>query len=194
MRPGSQIRCPGSLPGLQVINPTPRCRLMIDLTASHHGFGDIKLPPSRLSGPRGRAWPVGSGSSRRVRRRSNHTVDRRPGVCCPRPGEPAYEVLAPQRPVGAYGGELRTDRRWIVGWSRDVSLLSEEEYERWTRQPGSLDRTDLLHPTWSIRGFARTAGSAARATSGWVRTQNHKSVLVSGLTVQLPNEKPSTPS
>ena len=124
----------------QVVNPSQPVRFVLDLTATLKGDSENRLPPAVALGENRRPFPiVGRGSARVfsppltpqiVRGRAYVAIDM--GVEGQR---------FPERRTGLmvlYGRDIPRDRRSLVGFARDISLVSEEDYGR-LAPPSYLD-------------------------------------------------------
>jgi hypothetical protein len=114
----------------EVVNPTPGARLLLALSVSNMADGDNRLPPAAAVGDGRYPFPlVGRGSAR---------VFSPPLTAQVITGIPylgldlgAEAKCFPTRRVGLmrlYGNDLPSDSRRLVGFTRDVSLVSAEEY------------------------------------------------------------------
>jgi hypothetical protein len=122
----------------QVINPSidratgkGRVRLVLEMTGSYKADNDNKLPPAELIGSTHVRFPglVGRGSTRAV---SEPVEPQYLG------GQPYVQIdmgmegtrfPEPRRGLmRLFGTDVATDRRSLVGFLRDMSLVSEEQY------------------------------------------------------------------
>jgi hypothetical protein len=125
---------------LQAINPSPKVRLMVELTCSYAGEGHTELPPMAVVGRERTAVPIsGHGSMRIVsppiepqdiRGRKYLMIDM--GTA----GWP--QALRRTGLMNLYGKKVSVGKRLLVGYARDVSLLSEEQYQAMA-PPSRLD-------------------------------------------------------
>jgi hypothetical protein len=115
----------------QILRPSPQIRLVLDYTASLNADGRNQIPPMSVIG-NSRAFfgAEGRGSARLVS----------PPVEPQRVGSGTYVLvdmgrkgeLFPDHRWGLmrwYGMDLPNDPRLIVGFGRDISAISEEEYQ-----------------------------------------------------------------
>jgi hypothetical protein len=123
----------------EVVNPSPRVRVAVHLTASFAGDRESRLPPAVVIGTERAALPLlGRGSAR---------VFSPPVVPQPIGGRPYLALdmgveggLFPERRRGLmalYGRDVALDTRRVVAFGRDVSLVSEAEYAA-LRPPSAL--------------------------------------------------------
>jgi hypothetical protein len=140
----------------EVLNPRPQVRLVLDLTTSLHSDRDNSLPPAAVVGRERVALPLrGRGSARvfsppiwpqHINGRWYLDLDLgRPGARRPRPAGGLNRLAS---------DDLTGDPRYLVGFLRNVSLVSEEEYAR-RRPPALLSSfpADLLHPDLEYCGL-----------------------------------------
>lgn len=141
---------------LDVINPTPKVRVLVDYTRSSHADPQTRrLPPIAVTGTsRVEFGTVGAGAARLVS----------PPLETQAAGPGRFLVLdfvegnrTPNRLCAAerlWGTELPRDRRVIAGRARNVSVLSEEEYAAF-EPPQQIAKfpADLLHPHLEYSGF-----------------------------------------
>ncbi|MCC7371975.1 MAG: hypothetical protein IT306_26405 [Chloroflexi bacterium] len=116
---------------LQVMQPTSGPRLMIDLTATLKNDSDNRLPPALVIGSDRQPLPiVGRGSARvfsdpvmpaSIADRNFIGLDM--GIEGQRFPSHRAGVMA------LYGRDVRFDRRSLTAFVRDISLVSEEEYQ-----------------------------------------------------------------
>ncbi len=140
----------------QVINPSRPMRLLLEVTASLKADGDNRLPPAAAIGASRESFPiVGRGSARVFS----------PPLTPQTINDRAYVAIDmgvdgqrfPDRRRGLmrlYGSEYPRDRRLLVGFARDISSISEEDYAR-LAPPPKVDTfpADLLHPGLEYSGF-----------------------------------------
>jgi hypothetical protein len=122
----------------QVINPSidpatgkGRVRMVLEMTGSYKADDDNKLPPAELIGSTHVRFPglVGRGSTRAVSEPvepqylgGQPYVQIDMGVEGTRFPEPRRGLMK------LFGRDVATDRRSLVGFLRDMSLVSEEQY------------------------------------------------------------------
>jgi hypothetical protein len=152
----------------QVINPSidratgkGRVRMVLEMTGSYKADNDNKLPPAELIGSTHVRFPglVGRGSTRAV---SEPVEPQYLG------GQPYVEIdmgvegtrfPEPRRGLmRLFGTDVATDRRSLVGFLRDISLVSEEQYTAF-KPPSEIavfayNRNDLRdHPELEYSGI-----------------------------------------
>lgn len=124
----------------QVINPSLPVRLLLDVTATLKGDGENRLPPAAAIGVNRQFFPIVGRGSARV-----FSPPLSPQALYDR----AYVAIDmgvegqrfPERRTGLmalYGTQFPRDRRRLVGFARDISLISQEEYTRLS-PPSYLD-------------------------------------------------------
>ena len=140
----------------EAVNPTSSARLELNMTATLKGDGDNRLPPAEAIGVDRQVFPiVGRGSARVFSPPlTPQIIEGRPylgidmGV-----GGKGF----PDRRTGLmnlYGTDISLDRRRLVGFARDISLVSEEEYARLS-PPSKLENflSDLANPDLEFSGI-----------------------------------------
>lgn len=154
--PGETMSGVGRRMLFQVVNPSNSPRLAVNLTATLKADGDNRSPPAIAIGTDRRALPVqGRGSARVFSPPLTplNIADRAfVGIDLGVDGQ-----LFPDRRTGLmwlYGTDVPFDRRRLVGFARDISLISDDEYARLS-PPSSLDEfpADLTHPDLEYSGI-----------------------------------------
>jgi hypothetical protein len=172
--PGRTAAAVGPAMVLNVLNPAPRVRVLVEQTSSFAPDpAGRALPPTHVVGDRRVSLgAAGAGSARLVS----------PPLSAQEVGPGHYLVVEfggelrrnPNR-LGSverlWGDELMRDRRWLSGHARNVSVLSEEEYAAF--QPPEAVKTfpaGLAHPQLEYTGFFEEgwvgAESRVRLTQG----------------------------
>jgi hypothetical protein len=142
----------------QVVRPTEGVRLVVNITASYNQDGSNALPPSASAIGEGKRWSlgaVGSGSARlispplvpqRIDGRDYLMIDF---------GRPGKRFNMPRTGLmGLYGRDVALDRRLLVGFARDVSAMSEEEFQK-LAPPNQVTSfpNDLANPNLEYSGI-----------------------------------------
>lgn len=167
----------------EVVNPTPGARLMVDMSATLKGNGDDSLPPVAVIGEERIPLPTeGRGSARVV------SPPLRPQVI----DGHTYVAIDmgvdgenfPEQRTGLmklYGSAIPFDRRKLVGFARNISLIEAEDYQRLAPPsrlaafPVDLEQSDLEYSGVYEDGWV---GEAAYALLSEPSTAN---VTVSGM-------------
>lgn len=127
---------------LEVLNPTETLRLSLNLTTTYKADGVNSLPPAVVEG-RDTSWLplIGRGSARVFSKPVlARLIDGRYYIGVDMGIAGSY---FPQKHAGAmkwFGQQIRADTRRLVGFARDVSVVSEQEFSR-------------LSPPESIKSF-----------------------------------------
>ncbi|HEY2584608.1 MAG TPA: hypothetical protein VGI81_02445 [Tepidisphaeraceae bacterium] len=152
----------------QVVNPSPAARLELDVTNSIIANGDDRLPPAEAIGAGRGAFPmVGRGSARIFSPPlTPQVIDGYPFVAIDMGTEGDFLNYAPGGLMKLWGREVRLDNRQLTGFLRDVSLVSEAEYQA-LRAPAIVERfpEDLGDRTLEYSGFYEDGFVGERA---WV--------------------------
>jgi hypothetical protein len=141
----------------QVVRPTEGVRLVVNFTASYNVDGSNALPPASAVGEEKR-WSlgaVGRGSARlispplvpqRIDGRDYFMIDF---------GRPGQRFKMPRRGLmSLYGRDVAMDRRLLVGFARDVSAISEADFQKLTPPPQlSNFPDDLANPNLEYSGL-----------------------------------------
>lgn len=139
----------------QVVNPSQSIRLTLDLTSSYKHDGENIIPPASAIGSSRQAFPiVGRGSAR---------VFSPPLTPQWIEGSPYLSVdmnamgaSLPYKETGLmklYGSQIQIDRRRVVAFARDISLISEADYQNLS-PPENLSKfpVDLAQPSLEYSG------------------------------------------
>ena len=125
----------------QIINPARILRLGIELTASLKGDAENKLPPAAAIGAARQPLPfVGRGSARIFSGPlAPQMISERPflGIDMGVDGTPFIQRRSGL--MALYGKDVLLDYRHIVAFARDISVVTEEEYQI-LRRPNHLKR------------------------------------------------------
>ncbi|MEO8659634.1 MAG: hypothetical protein ABI693_14275 [Bryobacteraceae bacterium] len=128
--PGRTVASTGRNILMRVLNPTPGGRLLLDFTSSWNSDGDNSLPPAEVVGAGRFALPLRGRGAARVfsapvtpqRLNGQDYIDLDMG----REGKtfdgPRSGLMA------IYGRDVLIDTRWLTGFARNISYISEEEY------------------------------------------------------------------
>lgn len=140
----------------EVVNPTETVRLAINLTSSYRQDGQSKLPPAAAIGATREPFPLTGRGSAKVFSPplKPQTIGGRHYVALDL-GEEGRRFAYPRRGLmTAYGRDVAIDRRVLVAFARDVSVVSEDEYRKLS-PPSALYRfpADLTHPDLEYAGL-----------------------------------------
>ena len=154
----------------EVIRPDEQVRVAVEMTCSLQSDGDNRLPANAAVVGRDRV-PfrfVGRGSARVFSEPfAPQVVHGRPhvGVDLGRWGK--QFVMRRSGAMRAFGSKVSIDRRVLVGFGRDVSLVGDEAYGR-LRPPSGVTRwarkdSELRHPDLEYSGFCEDGWVAEEA-------------------------------
>jgi hypothetical protein len=164
---GSQIEAVGRYMLFDVVNPSATIRLVIDFTATLNADGVSLIPPIAVTGSRRLAFDVaGRGAARLVSPPlSPRLTDAMPMIELDM-GTDGVTFRDRKRNwlLALFGAQYRLDPRRLVGFVRDISVISEAEYER-LRAPASIAAfpRDLGNPSLQFSGFYEDGWVAERA-------------------------------
>lgn len=129
--PGASFASVGPMLQFLVLRPTPRVRVVLEYTATLAGDGVNRIPPAAAVGATRAPFPVaGRGAfrlfspllePRRIAGEAHVAVD------LGRAGQRFRQERSGL--MRLYGDSVPTDPRRVTGFVRDVSVVSEEEYE-----------------------------------------------------------------
>ena len=140
---------------MEVLSPTDTVRLALNLTTTYQADGVNRLPPAVIEGQKKTYLPlVGRGSARVFSEPvPARLVDGRYYIGLDLGVSGSY---FPEKHSGAmnwFGKEIRADKRRLVGFARDVSLMSEKEFS-------------ALSPPESIKSFPADLANSDLEYSG----------------------------
>ncbi|HYW54549.1 MAG TPA: hypothetical protein VE826_11295 [Dongiaceae bacterium] len=182
---GGQIEAVGRNLLFDVINPSPTIRLVIDFTATLNADGVNQIPPVSVTGTRRTAFAVsGRGAARLF---SPPLTARVVG------GVPMLEVdmgtdgiTFPDRKrtglLALFGARYRLDPRRLVGFVRDISAVSEADFEN-TLAPSAIASfpAGLRDRGLQFSGFYEDGWVSERATASLrAPRRNDAAVVVRG--------------
>jgi hypothetical protein len=154
-RPGYTMASLGRDLLFEVLGPSPRPRMLIELTTSLAANGDCRLPEAAVIGGRRVALPLtGRGTARVIA----EPVEPQPiagrHYLALDLGERKFQFRARPTRWDLFGRSVNLDRRLLTAFGRDVSLLSEEEYGS-LRPPAMASKfpDDLTHPDLEFSGI-----------------------------------------
>jgi hypothetical protein len=156
MEPGRSMSGVGRYFLFRVLNPTSRVRVVLDITASMRADGVNRLPPASAIGTSRVPFTVsGRGAARLIsppiepqRLQSGQFIAIDMGEEGRRFPEERLGLMA------LYGTDVPMDRRELVGFARDISVISEDEYAQ-LRPPSAITSfPDSLNvPTLEFSGL-----------------------------------------
>lgn len=166
----------------QIINPSPKVRLVLNMTASLKNNAENMLPTASIIGQeRHGMGMVGRGSARTFSPpispqviNGNHYLGLDMGM---------ESALFPDRRTGLmrlYGLDIPSDRRNLVGYGRDISLISEQDYDS-LNPPSYLDKfpVHLTNPDLEYSGLYED-GWASEAAFVGLKQQNLSQLKIAG--------------
>ena len=114
----------------EVLNPSEQGRLVLEMTASLKSDGENKLPPANAIGKTRELFPiVGRGSARVFSAPvAPQVIDGGSYVAIDMGVEPKAFPNVKTGLMKLYGSEIPADSRKLVGFGRDISLISPQEY------------------------------------------------------------------
>jgi hypothetical protein len=140
----------------EVINPSPRFRVVLDFSASLKADGQSLVPPAQVIGANRIALPTqGRGSARVISGPLEaQEISGRHFVCLDLGADGTH---FPFRRTGLnklYNSGINPDRRPVTAFGRDFSLLTEDEYARMEPPAALADfPRDLANPDLEYSGL-----------------------------------------
>ncbi len=175
---------------LDVLNPSPRVRVVVNYTASYLRDARVRtLAPAQVVGDRRVSLgAIGSGAARLVS----------PPLAVQAVG-PARFLVVDFGPVShrnpndltsvdrLWGAEFPRDRRWLTGHVRDISIISDEEYAAF-RPPEALAcfPDDLAQPQLEFSGFFEEGWVASEAKVRLTEAAPDDDCVIRGMVPGLP--------
>ena len=140
----------------QVVNPTPQTRFVLDLTTTLQSDGKNKLPPAIAIGADRQLFPfVGRGSARVISPPiTPQIIEGRPYIMIDM-GVDGVRFQNPRTGLMAlYGTDISLDSRYLIGFARNISLISEQQYAN-MKPPSFLGNfpADLANPNLEYSGL-----------------------------------------
>jgi putative transposase len=171
----------------ETINPSPKVRIVLEMTDTLQWDSENKLPPVAAIGTERLPFGIaGRGSMRRCsppivpQKIDGHDYN---GIDMGRDGQHFREVRTGLMTL--YGTDIRRDHRAMVGFARDISLISEEEYAQ-MKPPGSLSvfPQDLTNPTLEYSGIYEDGWLSEAAFFRLRQPANTRDLVIRGLIPQ----------
>jgi hypothetical protein len=140
----------------QVLRPAARFRLVLDYTASLNADGENRIPPVAVIGDQRLPMAAfGRGSARLVSAPLEpQTIDGQAYLMLDMGAEPKRFPSTKRGLMALYGRAILMDPRFVVGFVRDISVLSEQQYAAFT-PPADVERfpDDLRNPSLEYSGI-----------------------------------------
>ena len=179
---GGQIEAIGRYVLFDVINPRSTIRLVIDFTATLNADGVSRIPPISVTGSRKSEFEVaGRGAARLVSPPlTPRVVDGVPMLALDMGTD---GITFPDRKrtglLALFGSRYRLDPRRLVGYVRDISAVSEADYER-LRPPSAIAAfpAGLRNAALQFSGFYEDGWVSERATAWLAAPQQGRTAFV----------------
>lgn len=164
----------------QIINPSSKVRLIADITTTLNQDKNNSLPSASIIADKFSPLSfVGRGSGRIFSESfSPKIINQFPYITLNMGNK---LITFPYKKVGLmnlYGKEVPFDKRCIIGFSRDISLISEEEYIN-LKAPSKIDSfpTDLADPNLEYSGIYEDGWISEDAFFNLNQPKNSKLVI-----------------
>ena len=181
--PGRTMSSTGRHILFEILKPSPGGRLLFDFSSTWNADHDNSLPPAEVVGDRRYRLPLhGRGAARVV---SPPITPQHIGALDYIDldmGREGKTIDAPRTGLmRLYGSDVLLDIRWITGFARDISYLSEEEYQRMQPPAGIWSFPDgLLPPDLEYSGIYEDGWVSEDSTYTLTQTPERPELAVSG--------------
>ena len=174
----------GKLILFNVLNPTPKVRMVLDYTATLNADGDARIPKSRVIGKNDVEFQtVGRGSTRMISPPISPQVISGQSYVELYMGERTVEFREPRSAImSLYGRDVRLDPRHITGFARNISLITESQYEA-LRPPAAVSRfpQDLYNQSLQYSGLYEDGWTSEHVFLAFRAGPHSRHLVVSGL-------------
>ena len=154
--PGHTFSGFGQFALFRVLNPTASVRLDVWLTTTLFQNGVNRIPPAVVAGSEEKLFPVvGRGSARVVSPALKPVIIGGEPYVLLDMGVPGELMVGSRKGAeGLYGRSIPVDPRYLTAYVRDISLLSNAQYER-LRPPSTVSHFpgDLANPNLEYSGI-----------------------------------------
>jgi hypothetical protein len=154
--PSSSMAATGRYLLFRVLQPDHGMRLVLDYTASLNADGENRVPPAAVIGDQAyRFQSSGRGSARLFSPPLRaQTIAGRDYLLLDLGTQPVMFPNVRHRLMRLYGRDVRLDPRKLIGFARDISLISDREYTA-LAAPSKLTRfpADLFNPELEYSGI-----------------------------------------
>lgn len=182
--PGHTIAGIGRYFLFQVLKPSEETRLVLNMTASLKNDGENQLPPAAAIGAKRLNFPIIGRGSARV-----FSPPLTPQVIA---GQTYLSIdmgvdgqTSANRKTGLmklYGTDISTDQRRLVGYGRDISLVSDEEYANLAPLNNlSTFPADLTNPNLEYSGLYEDGWVSEAAFFGLTQPNTSSHLTVRGM-------------
>ena len=167
----------------QVVNPSPKLRMVVELTSSLAVDGENRLPPAEAIGAGRAKFDTSGRGAMRVFSEplSPQEVNGRTYVALDMAAE-AKQFRPPRRALMAlYGADVNIDWRRLVGFVRDISVVSDAQYQAMA-PPQVVDEfpADLQDPRLEFSGLYEDGWVSDHAWASLSQPWNSKSLTFKG--------------
>lgn len=151
----------------QVVHPSQKMRLVLDTTATLVSGGQSKLPSAAVIGAQREPLAlVGRGSARVVSAPiTPQFIASNPYIAIDMGSEGYYYQMQRKRVTNLYGANVKLDTRKINAYVRNITLISDAQYEH-LKSPSNLSKfpADLANPNLEYSGIYE---------DGWVAEKSY---------------------
>lgn len=172
----------------EAVNPAPASRLVLNMTSTYKGDGENQLPPAQAIGATRQAFPiVGRGSARIFSPvLSPQMINNQPFYGLDMGQDGSFFPFKRTGLMNLYGKDLIVDQRQTVGFGRDVSLVSEEQYRKMAA-PSQVSNfpADLANPNLEYSGVFEDGWVSEAAFFGLNQPAGPTSLVLRGMVPQI---------
>jgi hypothetical protein len=174
----------------QVLNPSESPRLVLEVTNTFASDRDNSLPPAVIIDAQRRPLGLlGRGSARVFSPPVTPIVlAGRPFVALDMGREGRQFALRRTGLMGLFGADVPLDRRFLTGFARDISLISQAELDQLT-PPSLLERfpDDLTNRALEYSGIYEDGWISEASYFGLVQPDASSTVVVRGVVPEIDN-------
>jgi hypothetical protein len=173
----------------EVLNPSATVRLVLDVTSTLKADGENRLPPAVVIGQtRERFDFVGRGAGRVISSPLKpQTIAGRHYLAVDMGVNGTTFTTSRTGLQNLYGSHIEADRRSVVCFARDISVISEEEYARLT-PPSKIAKfpDGLLNPQLEYSGVCEDGWVSSDSYFYLTQESAHRRLLVHGMVPFVP--------
>lgn len=191
---GGQIEAVGRSLLFAVLNPSAKIRLVIDFTATLNADGKNRIPPISVVGARRTAFEAaGRGAGRLISPPFSPRLVRGVPMLAVDMGTDGIRFKHRRTGLSAlFGSQYELDPRLLVGFVRDISVISEAEY-RSLRPPAAIARfpADLRNHALEFSGIYEDGWISEHAVAWLTAPNGARALTVRGTIPEIGDAAPS---
>lgn len=179
----------------RIVNPTKQFRLVFNVTESLNGDGKNQLPPAHVIGDKNYVLPlVGRGSARVFSTEFTPSIIKNdPYVLLDMGIDGKAFSKTRTGLMNLFGNNVQFDSRLLTGFVRDISLVSEDEYNQ-IKAPYSISQfpADLNNKNLEYSGIYEDGWLSEDVYLKLSQPYQHPQLVIDGLLPALQNQRDST--